>query len=142
MVRCLLIFTLFCFVTVAEVNPTSLYERIGRYDAISQIVDEYLKGIRSDPQFARFSGRGSDSLVKAKQLLKDQLCSLTGGPCVYIGRDMKTAHSGLGITAEEWASNMRYMNAALDKTKIAGREKKEFLAIVEALKPAIAEKAK
>jgi hemoglobin len=142
MVRCLLVFTLLCFVTLAEVNPTSLYERIGRYDAISQIVDEYLKGIRSDPHFARFSGRGSDSLVKAKQLLKDQLCSLTGGPCVYIGRDMKTAHSGLGITDEEWASNMRYMNAALDKAKIAGPEKKEFLAIVESLKPAIAEKAK
>ena len=33
---------------------------------------------------------------------------------------------------------MRYMNAALDKTRIAGREKKELLAIVEALKPAIA----
>jgi hemoglobin len=142
MVRCLLVFTLLGFVTLAEVNPTSLYERIGRYDAISQIVDEYLKGIRSDPHFARFSGRGSDSLVKAKQLLKDQLCSLTGGPCVYIGRDMKTAHSGLGITDEEWASNMRYMNAALDKAKIAGPEKKEFLAIVESLKPAIAEKAK
>ncbi len=105
-------------------------------------MDEYLKGIRSDPQFARFSGRGSDSLVKAKQLLKDQLCSLTGGPCVYIGRDMKTAHTGLGITDEEWASNMRYMSTALDKAKIAGSEKKEFLAIVEALKPAIAEKAK
>ncbi len=89
MVRCLVIFMLFCFVTVAEVNPSSLYERIGRYDAISQIVDEYLKGIRSDPQFARFSGRGPDSLIKAKQLLKDQLCSLTGGPCVHIGRDMK-----------------------------------------------------
>jgi hypothetical protein len=56
MVRCLVIFTLFCFVTVAEVNPSSLYERIGRYNAISQIVDEYLKGIRSDPQFARFFG--------------------------------------------------------------------------------------
>jgi hemoglobin len=133
---------LFCFVAIPQASQTTLYERVGRYDAISQIVDEYLKAIRSDPQFARFSGCGSDSLIKAKQLLKDQLCSLTGGPCVYIGRDIKTAHSGLGITDAEWASNMRYMEAALDKTRITGKEKKEFLAIVEALKPAIAEKTK
>jgi hypothetical protein len=29
----------------------TLYERVGRYDAISAIVDEYLKGLRADPQF-------------------------------------------------------------------------------------------
>ena len=119
-----------------------LYERVGRYDGISAIADEYLRGIRSDPQFARFSGRSADSLRRAKQLLKDQLCALTGGPCTYIGRDMKMAHSGLGIDAEEWAVNMKYMAAALDKAKIAGKEKAEFLAIVDALKPEIAEKAK
>jgi hemoglobin len=142
MIRFLALLLFISLQTNAQVKETSLYERMGRYDAISHVVDEYLKGIRSDPEFARFSGRGSDSLVKAKQLLKDQLCSLTGGPCVYIGRDMKTAHSGLGINAQEWESNMRYMGAALDKANIAGKEKKEFLAIIEGLKPAIAEKAK
>jgi hemoglobin len=142
MIRFLVLLVFVSLQANAQAEQASLYERIGRYDAISQVVDEYLKGVRSDPQFARFSGRGSDSLLKAKQLLKDQLCSLTGGPCVYIGRDMKTAHSGLGINAQEWESNMRYMSAALDKAKISGKEKKEFLAIIESLKPAIAEKAK
>jgi hemoglobin len=142
MARFLVVLVLLCFEVRAYQTQVSLYERIGRYDGISLIADEYLKGIRSDPQFARFSGRGADSLRKAKQLLKDQLCSLTGGPCVYIGRDMKTAHSGLGITDEEWASNMRYMSAALDKAKIGGKEKTEFLAIVEGLRPAIVDKAK
>src|SRR5450432_3593992 len=85
----------------------SLYERLGRYDAISTIADAYLKGIRADPQFARFSGRGAASLRKARQLLKDQLCAMTGGPCVYVGRDMKTAHGGLAITDADWAANMK-----------------------------------
>ncbi len=133
---------LLCSVANARQKPETLYQRIGRYDAISLVADEYLRGIRSDPQFARFSGRGADSLRRAKQLLKDQLCALTGGPCTYIGRDMKTAHSGLGIDADEWAANMKYMAAALDKAQIAGKEKAEFLAIVDSLKPAIVEKAK
>jgi hemoglobin len=126
----------------AQQPAASLYERLGRYDGISRIADEYLKGIRADPQFARFAGRGADSLRRAKQLLKDQLCALTGGPCAYIGRDMKTAHSGLGITAAEWAINMKYMAHALDNEKISGREKSEFLAIVDSLRPEIVEKAK
>ena len=124
----------------AVARPGSLYERIGRYDAISAIADEYLKGVRADPAFARFPGRGADSLRRAKQLLKDQLCALSGGPCVYIGRDMKTTHGGLGITAAEWAVNMKYMSAALDKVKVQAKEKTEFLALVDALKPEIVEK--
>jgi hemoglobin len=140
MFRFTAVLLLLCSAAHAQDKPASLYDRIGRYDVISQVADEYLKGIRSDPQFARFTGRGADSLVKAKQLLKDQLCALTGGPCTYIGRDMKTAHGGLGITPEEWATNMKYMAAALDKAKVGGKEKTEFLALVDGLRPAIVEK--
>lgn len=32
----------------------------------------------------------------------DKLCELADGPCVYIGRPLKTAHAGLGITEAEW----------------------------------------
>ena len=124
---------------LAQDKPTkTLYERVGRYDAIAAVADEYLKGIRADSQFTRFTGRSADSLKRARQLLKDQLCALTGGPCVYVGRDMATAHSGLAITDAEWAANMKYMSAALDKNNITGRDKEEFLDLIEALKKHIA----
>jgi len=118
----------------------SLYERLGRYDGIARIADEYLKGVRADPQFARFSGRGADSLARARQLLKDQLCALTGGPCVYIGRDMRRAHGGLGITDAEWLVSMKYMEGALEKCQVSGTEKREFLAVIESLRQQIVEK--
>ena len=118
----------------------SLYERLGRYDGIARIADEYLKGVRADPQFARFSGRGADSLARARQLLKDQLCALTGGPCVYIGRDMRRAHGGLGITDAEWSVSMKYMEGALEKCQVSGTEKREFLAVIESLRQQIVEK--
>ena len=123
-----------------EKPRSTLYERVGRYDGIAIIVDEYFKGVRADPQLARFGGRGADSLARARQLLKDQLCALTGGPCTYIGRDMKTAHGGLGITESDWAVNMKHMTAALEKAHVAGGERKEFLDLVESLKPHIVEK--
>src|SRR5690349_14373508 len=94
-------------------DKSTLYERLGRYDGIATIADAYLKGVRGDPQFSRFSGRGADSLIRARQLLKDQLCALAGGPCVYIGRDMKTAHGGLAITDADWTVSRKHMAAAL-----------------------------
>jgi hemoglobin len=142
MLRFIAILVLFCAAVNAQEKTATLYERMGRYDAISAVADEYLRGIRSDPQFSRFRGRGADSLRRAKQLLKDQLCAMAGGPCLYVGRDMKTVHGGLGITAQEWAANMRYMAAALDKAKIAAKEKAEFLALVDSLRPEIVEKGK
>ena len=123
-----------------EKSNQSLYERLGRYDGIATIADAYLKGVRGDPQFARFSGRGADSLVRARQLLKDQLCALAGGPCVYIGRDMKTAHGGLAITDSDWTVSMRYMAAALEKAHVSERDRNEFLTLIESLKAQIVEK--
>ncbi len=119
---------------------TTLYERVGRYDGIARIADDYLKGVRADPQLARFIGRSTDSLVRARQLLKDQLCALTGGPCVYVGRDMKTAHGGLGITESDWALNMKCMAAALDKSHIAESDKHQMLALIETFRKQIVEK--
>jgi len=101
---------------------TTLYERIGRYDAIASVVDDYLKGIRSDPQFARFAGRSTDSLVRARQLLKDQLCAMTGGPCVYVGRDMATAHGGLAITDADVVAAGEYMEADRQGIQAASRK--------------------
>jgi len=119
---------------------TTLYERLGRYDGIARIADDYLKGVRADPQLSRFIGRSTDSLVRARQLLKDQWCALTGGPCVYVGRDMKTAHGGLGITESDWALNMKYMAAALDKSHVTGSDKDQMLALIDGFRKQIVEK--
>jgi hemoglobin len=120
----------------------TLYRRLGGYDVIAALVDEFLSRFQSDPTFARFgTGRSLDSRQRARQLLVDQICSLAGGPCVYISRDMKTAHAGLGITEAEWQANIQYASAALEKYGIALREKEEFLVIFRNYKHDIVEKS-
>src|SRR5579884_1906276 len=100
----------------------TLYKRLGGYDAIAGIVDDLFARLREDPRFQRFaSGRSLDSHHRARQLLVDQLCMLSGGPCIYIGRDMKTSHAGLNITEQEWEANLRHASAALEKFKIPER---------------------
>ncbi|MBZ5545703.1 MAG: group 1 truncated hemoglobin [Acidobacteriia bacterium] len=121
-------------------NPT-LYRRMGGYDVIAGVIDDFLGRFRSDPKFARFGmGRSLDSIQRARQLIVDQMCALAGGPCLYAGRDMKTSHAGLAITEAEWRANMEYAAAALDKFGIGAREKEEFLEIFRKYKNDIVEK--
>ena len=120
----------------------TLYQRLGGYDVIAGVIDELLSRLRGDPRFARFGmGRSVDSHQRARQLLVDQMCALAGGPCVYIGRDMKTSHTGLGITEAEGQANMEYTTAALEKFGVGPREKAEFLGIFQKYKGEIVEKA-
>jgi hemoglobin len=63
--------------------------------------------------------------------LIDQMCGLSGGPCQYIGRDMKTSHRGLGITDAEWEANMTAADAALSKNGVCESDRAEFLALFE-----------
>jgi hemoglobin len=127
-------------------SPTkekTLYQRMGGYDVIAGVVDNFIHQLGEDPAFKRFGGgRSHSSLVATRQLIVDQLCNLTGGPCMYIGRDMKTAHGGLGITQEEWDSSMKKWKVALDKFKVAEPEQKDFLAIIANLRKDIVEKPK
>ena len=118
----------------------TLYQRLGGYDVIAGIVDDFLAQIRTAPDFARFAGgRSRDSATRARQLVIDQICSMSGGPCTYIGRDMKTAHAGLKITDAEWDSMMSKFKISLEKFNIAAPEQRDFLAMIDQLRPAIVE---
>jgi hemoglobin len=125
--------------TTPETGKT-LYERLGGYDAIAAIVDEFLGRLRADPMFARFGGgRSSDSTRRGREFLVSQMCELSGGPCKYFGRDMKTAHGGLAITTAEWEACLRHTADALDHLKVTAKAKEEFLALFERYRDEIVE---
>lgn len=118
----------------------TLYQRLGGYDVIAAVIDEMFAGLRADPAFARFgTGRSIDSHNRSRQLLVDQMCELSGGPCIYIGRDMKTSHSGLGITASEWTANMKIAEDALRAHNVPAAECAEFLGLFERYRDEIVE---
>ncbi len=84
-------------VNAQEKSEKSLYLRLGGYDAIAAVTDDFLGRLAKDPQFTRFfSGFSTDSVKRIRQLIVDQLCAAAGGPCFYTGRDMKKTHAGLG----------------------------------------------
>ena len=119
----------------------TLYARLGGYDALAAVTDDFIGRLIADRQLSRFfTGASTDSKKRIRQLVVDQLCAATGGPCVYIGRDMKTSHAGLGITESDWQVATNHLVATLDKFKVPPREKEEVLAAVSGLKKDIVER--
>lgn len=119
----------------AQEKEKSLYERLGGYDAVAAVVDEFIKRLGEDKQLGRFlTGLSTDSKKKLRQHVLNQFCAATGGPCIYTGRDMKTVHTGLGITDAEWEIGAKHLADTLDKYKVPKKEKDEVIAFVSSLK--------
>lgn len=128
-------------VVSTQMAEKSLYERLGGYNALAAVVDDFIGRLVGDKQLAKFfSGHSTDSKKRIRQHIVDQLCAATGGPCIYTGRDMKTSHSGLGITEAEWDAGAKHLVATLDKFKVPEKEKGEVLAFVGTLKKDIVDK--
>ena len=116
----------------------SLYERLGGYNAIAAVVDDFAGRMIADKQLGRYLvGHCTNSKKKFRQLIVDMLCEATGGPCTYLGRDMKTVHTGLGITESDWQVNVKLLTATLDKFKVPQKEKEDVFAAISGLKPDI-----
>jgi hemoglobin len=118
----------------------SLYERLGGYNSIAAVVDDFLGRQFADKQVGRFYvGHSTNSKKRLLQLITEMICEVTGGPAKYIGRDMRTSHTGLGITGSDWQVTVKNLTAVLDKFSVPQKEKDELLAIVAGLRPVIVE---
>jgi hemoglobin len=126
-------------VLAADMQP-SLYKRLGGYDALAAVTDDFVGRLATDPKLSKFFvGHSTDSLHHIRQLVLDQLCAATGGPCYYIGRDMKTAHAGLHITDADWDISVMHLKETLAKFMVPAAEQQEVVTTIASLKPQIVE---
>ena len=118
----------------------SLYARLGGYDAIVAVTENLLSRLTKDPQLGWFwKNRGDDGVRREKQLLIDFLCASAGGPLLYVGRDMKTSHKGMGIDESDWRAFIGHLEATLDSFKVPAGERAAVLAFVDSTKRDIVE---
>jgi hemoglobin len=124
-----------------ESKPASLYARLGGYDAIAAVVDDLLPRLRSDELLSRFwtSPRSVDTLNRERQLAVDFIVAAAGGPTIYLGRDMKMSHKGMGITKADYAAFMRCLSDTLNAFEVPEPERSDVAAFVNSLEPEIVE---
>ncbi len=113
----------------------TLYSSLGGYDAIAAVSDNLLSRLKQDQQLARFwLHRGEDGVRRERQLLVDFLCASAGGPLLYVGRDMKTAHKGMGINESDWSKFIGHLEATLDSFNVPAPERAQVLAFIDSTK--------
>ncbi len=120
--------------TMGDAPPT-LYKRLGGREGIAIVVGDFVTNMAADSRVnARFKDMKPADVEKLKSNLADQICDATGGPCSYLGRDMKTTHKGMNITEAEWSATVENLSKALDKQKVAPKDKSELLGLLGPMK--------
>jgi hemoglobin len=121
-------------------ESTTLYSRLGGYDAIAAVSENLVGRLMGDQRLGRFwAHRGEDGLKRELQLLINFLCSVTGGPMVYTGRDMKVSHKGMRIDEQDWKAFVGHVHATLDHFGLAGPDRDAVVNFVESTKGDIVE---
>jgi hemoglobin len=115
----------------------SLYDRLGRIDAINAIMESWVARVagddRANGKFAR------TDIERLKKEVADQLCEATGGPCTYTGRSMRTTHDGMQVTAGEFEVVMQHLEAALDELNVPKTEHDELTGLLRPMREDIVE---
>jgi hemoglobin len=140
-IRVFAVLALVLFAATVRAEEKSLYQRLGGYDAIAAVSDEFVARLATDDQEKRFFvGFSNDSKARIRQHLIDLVCKSTGGPCLYSGRDMKTAHAGAGVSKADWDHSLKIFGEVLNKFKVPEKEQQELAALLVPLEKDIVEK--
>jgi hemoglobin len=101
----------------------------------------YCRGCGPTRYWADFgpAPRSVDTNNRERQLAIDFIVAAAGGPTFYLGRDMRQAHKGMGITKADYAAFMRCLSVTLDTFEVPEPQRNEVVAFVTGLEPEIVE---
>ncbi len=112
-------------------STDSLYDRLGERAGIAKVVDDFTARVAADNRINRFFAK--TDIPEFKRHLTDQLCQVSGGPCVYKGRSMKESHKGMNISAQEFNWTGQHLAAALDAAGVAPADRDAVLSVAGSL---------
>ncbi|MBW8182907.1 group I truncated hemoglobin [Shewanella nanhaiensis] len=113
-------------------NGTSLYDRLGGEVKIAQIAADIFDTHRDNPTIAsRYKDSDRDKVIKT---VTEFLCSGTGGPQEYTGKNMTDTHRTMNINEREYLAVIDDIMVALEKNDVGQQEKQELLMVAYSLK--------
>ncbi|MBV9507999.1 MAG: group 1 truncated hemoglobin [Acidobacteriia bacterium] len=124
-------------------SKDNLYNSLGGKKAITAVVNEFVARVAADNRingFFKQTASDPKRLASFKMNLVDQICEASGGPCKYKGKDMKSAHAGMGISSADFDALVEDLVGALDKFHVKEADKQALLGVLGPMKGDIVEK--
>jgi hemoglobin len=128
LVVCLIALATSCSISVLaqSLATNSLFQELGSKEGIKQIVGDFLPIVLNDARIKnKFEDVDIDHLAK---MLTEQFCELSGGPCKYSGKDMKTMHADLAISNAQFNALVEDLQLAMEKHSVSARAQNKMLA--------------
>jgi len=116
-------------------EDAALYDRLGGYEVIERFVGDGVDYVLADERINDlFEGVDAENL---KFQLSEQICDLSGGPCIYDGMSMEESHFGLDITEAEFNALVEDFQRAMRDNDIPYGLENQVIALLAPMKPAI-----
>jgi hemoglobin len=113
----------------------SLYRELGGRDGITRVVDVFLAKVDDDLRINLFFEKTDHKDLR--NLVIEQFCQASGGPCTYTGRSMEEAHSGLNLTDADFTAFVEDLISAMDQLKVPKSGQDKLLALLGPMKPQV-----
>jgi hemoglobin len=120
----------------------SLYERLGRREGIYRIMSACIDSLHGNEQLTRQNPKVAAANERLnvndlKQKVTDFICHLSGGPCLYRGRSMRSSHGALDITESDWRLFVADTRKVLGELGVPSADATDMLALLEGSKAEI-----
>jgi hemoglobin len=104
----------------------SLYRAWGGKAGIRAVVEDFVPRLYAHPRIGHFFKNTNRKHLT--DMLTDQLCEQSGGPCKYEGATMKDAHADLGIGKGDFNALVEALQLSMDAKGIPFRGQNAMLA--------------
>ncbi len=115
-----------------EVDPNSIYARLGGQEAIDAAVDLFYEKMLADERVAFFFEDVNMKAQTRKQ--KEFLSAAFGGPKPWTGEDMRTAHKNLDLKEKDFQAVAENLQSTLEELKVDESLIQEIMGLVGSLK--------
>lgn len=116
----------------AVAPPGSLYARLGGTPKVTAFVNETIEKVAADPRMNKSFDKVN--LQHVKDMLIEQICSLTGGGCTYTGDTMRDSHAGHHISNAEFFGLVEVLRDAMRAQDVPLPARNELLEILAPMK--------
>ncbi len=110
----------------APMSNDAVFKAFHGQEGIDRVTDTLIDKSMADPRISDIF-KGQD-IPHLKKMLSEQFCYLLDGPCIYTGKDMKSAHKDMGLQMSDFNALVEDLEFAMDKEGVPFHAQNKLLA--------------